>query len=160
LAVHPYSESLMVSGQIANIIEFYIKKCDAPTREAAFDLVGLLPAGFKNVVLEGMQQRGVRGASVPLEGMERQGVRGASELLDYALGQLEGPAREEAERQVTADFELAATLARLTGALDLLLDGGETYEPPPGLASRTVARVLKDRARQRTILDFVPVTMR
>ena len=46
----------------------------------------------------------------------------AQDLLDHALGQLEGPAGEQAERELAADAALAATFDRLTRALDRLLD--------------------------------------
>jgi prepilin-type processing-associated H-X9-DG protein len=78
-----------------------------------------------------------------------------SDLLDYALGQLEGPARDEVERQAAADPALAADLDKLTRSVQLLLDDGEALEAPPDLARRTLAYVAEHR-RRRTILDFVP----
>ena len=52
----------------------------------------------------------------------------------------------------------AATLDFETD-LRRLLDDGETDEPPPGLAARTVTFVIESTRRNRSILDFVPVTV-
>ncbi len=78
-------------------------------------------------------------------------------LLDHALGQLEGPDREAAERELAANPALAANSDRLVTALRRVLDDGDPgwFEPPAGLASRTVALVA-DRGARHTILDFVP----
>jgi hypothetical protein len=83
----------------------------------------------------------------------------ANDMLDYALGQLDGPAREQAERQLAADAGASETVERLARAVRRLLDDGEPYEPPPGLAARSVAFVIESTRRNRTILDFVPVTV-
>lgn len=77
------------------------------------------------------------------------------ECLDYALGQLEGPARRDADLALAADPALALRLDRLGRGLDQLLDDGEVYEPPAHLVGRTVAFVA-DRRSRRAILDFVP----
>ena len=77
------------------------------------------------------------------------------DLLDYALGQLDGPIREEVDRELAGDPTLAARADRLGLALHRLLDDGDAIEPPAGLASRTVAFVA-DRTAKRAILDFVP----
>jgi hypothetical protein len=77
------------------------------------------------------------------------------ELLDYALGQLEGPASESAEAAIASDPALARRADRLSLALHRLLDDGDLIEPPVGLASRTVSFVA-DRTSKRAILDFVP----
>jgi prepilin-type processing-associated H-X9-DG protein len=79
----------------------------------------------------------------------------AQDLLDYTFGQLDEPRREQLDRQIAADPALADRVARLARAVDSLVDDGEEYEPPPGLARRTVALVVERRGR-RTILDFVP----
>ena len=81
----------------------------------------------------------------------------AQEMLDYAFGQLDGPARESAAREVTSDPSLALTLDRLQRGLEQLLDDGDSTAPPPGLATRTIAFVAEHRHRRRTILDLVPV---
>jgi len=81
----------------------------------------------------------------------------AQNMLDYALRQCEGPAQEQAEWEAAHDPELAASLERLSRAIDLLLDDGEPSGPPGGLAERTVAFVTEHRRRRKTILDFVPV---
>lgn len=83
----------------------------------------------------------------------------AQEMLDYTLGQLEGPAREHADLELSNDPRLAATVDRLGRAVHQLLDdGGEAIEPPAGLARRTVASVV-EHGRRRSILDFVPASV-
>lgn len=83
----------------------------------------------------------------------------ASDLLDYSLGQLDGPAREQAERELAGDPEAAEVVARLTRSIHRLLDDGATFDPPPGLARRTLSLVHEASRRKRTILDFVPVAV-
>jgi hypothetical protein len=82
----------------------------------------------------------------------------AQDMLDYALGQLDGPARERLERQAEADPETAEVLDRLTRAVHFLLDDGQAYDPPHGLAGRTVGYV-EEQVRRRSILDFVPASV-
>ncbi len=82
----------------------------------------------------------------------------AHDMLDLALGQLDGPSRAEVERQLAADRHQAETFDRLARALNQLLDDGLVTEVPPDLASRTLAFVSEKR-RRRSILDFVPVTV-
>jgi hypothetical protein len=82
----------------------------------------------------------------------------ANEMLDYALGQLDAPARERVERELAADPAAARTADRLGRALHALLDDGEPFEPPAGLTQRT-NRLVVETARRRTILDFVPVVV-
>lgn len=77
------------------------------------------------------------------------------DMLDYALGQLDGPDRERAERDVASDPALSRRLDLLTLRMHLLLDDGDGPEPPADLARRTRERVAGRRARP-TILDFVP----
>ena len=81
----------------------------------------------------------------------------APDMLDYALRQLDGPAAEQANREVASDPELAVRLERLRQRIDWLLDDGETFEPPSGLAARTAALVAQQRHRRKSILEFVPV---
>lgn len=80
------------------------------------------------------------------------------EMLDYVLGQLEGPELEHAERALTAEPRLSEKVERLERAVNRLLDDGASYAPPPGLAQRTVAFVAEHRHR-RSILEFVPVAV-
>jgi len=79
----------------------------------------------------------------------------SEDLLDYALGQLEGTANEVAEAALARDPDLASRADRLERDLHRLLDDGEPIEPPSGLAGRTVSFVA-DRTSKRAILDFVP----
>jgi hypothetical protein len=81
-----------------------------------------------------------------------------SEMLDYTLGQLDGPARDEAEAEIARDPQLAATLDRLGQSIHRLLDDGEEIEVPAGLARRTITFVA-EHSRRRSILDFVPRTV-
>ncbi len=76
-------------------------------------------------------------------------------LLDFALGQLEGASLDAAEAEIGADPDLAARADRLRAALDRLLDDGAAPAPPPGLVGRTAAFVAERKSR-RAILDFVP----
>ena len=82
-----------------------------------------------------------------------------NDMLDYALGQLESPALAEAERKLATDPLAAESVRRLSLVVHRLLDDGEEYAPPPGLAGRTVSFVVETSRRRRTILDFVPVTV-
>ena len=85
----------------------------------------------------------------------------ASDMLDYALGRLESPARDQADHEIASDPALAETLDRLDRALHQLLDDGqEALEPSNGLAQRTVARLVESRRpRRRSFHDLLPVTV-
>jgi prepilin-type processing-associated H-X9-DG protein len=78
-----------------------------------------------------------------------------SNQLDYALGRLDGPDRSEADAEIAGDSALADRLDRLGHSLRMLLDDGRDFEPPPGLAGRTLTLVA-ERSARRAILDFVP----
>jgi anti-sigma factor RsiW len=56
-----------------------------------------------------------------------------ADLLDYALGRLEGPRRERLERRMAGDPALAGQMARLIRNLHHLLDDGQADYPPGGL---------------------------
>jgi hypothetical protein len=81
----------------------------------------------------------------------------AQDLLDIAMGQLDGEAQQAAEREAATDPTLARQLDRLSRSLHLLLDDGDLIEPPAGLARRTVTLVAEHSRRKRSIIDFVPV---
>src|SRR3954469_7444916 len=83
----------------------------------------------------------------------------ANDMLDYALGQLDPAAREQADRELAADPGQAEKLDRLSRALGQLLDDGQTFAPPPDLAARTLAFVAENRRRRRSLLDYAPVTV-
>jgi anti-sigma factor RsiW len=53
-------------------------------------------------------------------------------LLDYVLGQLDGPRRVAVERAAAADPALAALLTWLAHRLGRLLDDGSGARPTPG----------------------------
>ena len=80
----------------------------------------------------------------------------ADEFLDHALGQLDDPLRLALEESERSDPDLAAKLRRTRLGLERLLDDGLSYDPPPGLANRTVAFVSARRAKAPSILDFAP----
>jgi prepilin-type processing-associated H-X9-DG protein len=85
----------------------------------------------------------------------------APDMLDYALGQLEGDAAERAAREVETDPALADRLDRLVGSLDLLLDDGEdAYAPPRGLARRTLAFVDRAHRERPAVLEIAPTRRR
>jgi hypothetical protein len=82
----------------------------------------------------------------------------ANDMLDYAFGQLDGPAREQADRDIAAVPGQAETFDRLVRAINQLLDDGQVIEPPPELVRVTLVFVAENR-RRRTLLDFVPMTV-
>jgi hypothetical protein len=81
----------------------------------------------------------------------------ADEMIDFALGQLEVLQRQDIEKIVRTDVEDTALVERLGQVIHRLLDDGHSYEPPPGLAQRTLSLVAQSRTRARSILDSVPV---
>lgn len=84
----------------------------------------------------------------------------APDMLDYALGQLEGDAAEGAAREAEADPALAGRLDRLIRSLDVLLDDGEdAFAPPPGLSKRALDFVDRSARHRPAVLEF-PATPR
>ena len=81
----------------------------------------------------------------------------ADQMIDYVLGRLEGPDREQLEAVLHTDPEAAARVQHLSRAVYLLLDDGDAFPHPAGLAARTLAMVARSRTRPRSILDYVPV---
>lgn len=83
----------------------------------------------------------------------------ANDMLDYVLRQIDGPALAAAESKLARDPDAAATVERLGLAVSRLLDDGETFRPPAGLADRTCRFVMDNRQprKRRTILDYAPV---
>jgi hypothetical protein len=81
----------------------------------------------------------------------------AQDMLDHALGHLEGPGRDQLDREIAADPALAERFGRLSRSIHQLLDDGETIEPPPGLARRTAALIVAGRRPRRGVLDFAPL---
>src|SRR5262245_7646258 len=89
---------------------------------------------------------------------ETSDLMSPEEMLDYTLGVVDDPRREQLEREVAGDPALSERVERLRHGLDRLLDDGEVFETPPDLVVRTVTLVATYRPR-RAILDFVPVTV-
>ncbi|MEJ7637480.1 MAG: hypothetical protein WKF75_05665 [Singulisphaera sp.] len=82
----------------------------------------------------------------------------SSDLLDYALGQLDGPSGESAERETSGDPALAERVEWLRMRIERLLDDGlDPIDPPAGLARRTAHLVAERRRRRRTLSDYLPV---
>lgn len=79
----------------------------------------------------------------------------AQQMLDFSLHMLTGEDLEAAERALRADPALARQSERLERSLHSLLDDGQEFEPPAGLASRTLQLVANQpKATQR--IDWLP----
>src|SRR5690242_7704548 len=79
------------------------------------------------------------------------------QMIDYALGRLDGHEREHVEQGLRADPAAEARADRLETCLALLLDDGlGTLDPPPGLGRRTLALVAETRSRPRSLIEYVP----
>jgi prepilin-type processing-associated H-X9-DG protein len=78
------------------------------------------------------------------------------EMIDYTFGGLDELRQGELEVEIAADPLLAAKLDHLNRGIESLLDDGDKWAPPSGLASRTMARIASQRPR-RSFLDLVPV---
>ena len=82
----------------------------------------------------------------------------AQDMLDYALGQLDGPSREQAEREVAADPALAERVDRLGRAIDRLLDDGlDPSSRRPAWPGGPLSLVAERRRRRRSLSDYLPV---
>jgi prepilin-type processing-associated H-X9-DG protein len=81
----------------------------------------------------------------------------ASDMLDFAVGQLEGDAAEQAAREVETDPVLGARVERLRSSITILLDDGRDDLPvPAGLRERSIARVQAESRPKPTVLEFAP----
>ena len=82
----------------------------------------------------------------------------ADQMIDYALGQVDVGERIQMERALEDDPELAAKAERLGRAIQLLVDDGDSHDPPRALASRTLRLVAQARSRRqgRSLFEFVP----
>jgi hypothetical protein len=86
----------------------------------------------------------------------------ADQMLDYTLGQLDGPARDAFERELGADPVAADRADRVARAVHRLVDDdldNDAYAPPSGLARSTIAFVAANRNGRRSILEFVPAAV-
>ena len=81
----------------------------------------------------------------------------ADEMIDFVLGQIDGPDRERLEQSLRGGGEPAVQIERLRQSISRLLDDGTPFEHPPGLAQRTVSFVARNRRRPLSLLDYVPV---
>src|ERR1700721_2355576 len=91
--------------------------------------------------------------------MEMSDAMNAEEMIEYVLCEsrhLELPERDAA-LHMGSDQEVR--LQRLRVAVQRLVDDGTALEYPPDLARRTVAFVARNRPRQVSLLDYVPVTL-
>jgi hypothetical protein len=80
-----------------------------------------------------------------------------SQLLDYALGRLDGPRCEELEGRLATDSDLSRRFARLKSRLVHLLDDGQaegsspSLEPPDSPRPRnTPARCIENQLLPET----------
>ena len=97
---------------------------------------------------------------------ERVNLMTPDEMLDHALGQLDGHALETAELALAADAILAAKSARLRLVLDFLLDDGlDDIKAPANLAHMTalavreLSRTKPVGKRTKRFSDYLPVTV-
>lgn len=79
----------------------------------------------------------------------------ADQMLDYVFNQLDEPSREDFERELASDPAGSDRVARLDGAVRRLIDDGDDYAPPVGLASATLALVERRKSRPQ-VQDFIP----
>ena len=82
-----------------------------------------------------------------------------SDMLDHALGKLDGPELDAFERELATDPDASRRAERLAWAIHSLVDDGDDsqYNPPPGLADRTILFVRESKTAQRSVFEFVPV---
>ena len=78
----------------------------------------------------------------------------ANELLDHALGQTVD--LDHVDKGVAIDSDAARMIEQLSKSIHFLLDDGEGFDPPPGLADRTMRFVSESERQRKTILDFAP----
>jgi hypothetical protein len=177
LAVGESAMAPAVPGQLIALVGSHPHANDPEVREAMAEFALRLPAGLENFVLEEINEQdaragrvlreeaqpqsrpGARARDVALAALQQDGPGTASVVLDYALGQLEGPARLSFEGEISSDPSLKAKCDRLVRAIDQLLDDGQVIEAPADLARRTLKFVDERGRRRRPILDFAPVTV-
>ncbi len=80
----------------------------------------------------------------------------AQEMLDYVCHQMDERSRDAAEHAIEVDPALGDRLSRLGRSVSLLVDDGDPYAAPTGLASRTVAQVQRRKSRPQ-VQDLIPV---
>lgn len=81
----------------------------------------------------------------------------APDLLDLALGKTDDGAPDTPDRDTASDPLLADRLDRIGRGLRLMLDDDPArFEPPAGLASRTIAFVQQEARRRADVIEFVP----
>jgi prepilin-type processing-associated H-X9-DG protein len=87
--------------------------------------------------------------------MEMSDAMNAEKMIEYALSKPAVADIESDERGLSLDPEQRAQLARLRMAIQGLVDDGADFEPPAGLAFRTVGFVARNRRRPTTLWDQV-----
>ncbi len=81
----------------------------------------------------------------------------APDMIDFALGQLEGDDASQASLEVQSDPALAERIDRLgLGIRRMLDDDPNDTNPPKGLAERTIAFVETSIRERASIIEFVP----
>jgi hypothetical protein len=83
----------------------------------------------------------------------------AEEMIEYVLAKGDGRDRDRLDGGRLVEPAQAAQLERLRLVVERLLDDGSCLEHPPGLASRTVAFVARNRRRPLNILDHVSIRL-
>ena len=82
-----------------------------------------------------------------------------SEMIDLALGRLEGPSLEQANRELEADPALRVRCELLRNSIHLLMNDAP-IRVPTNLRRNTLAFVAeRSNHRRRSILEFVPRTV-
>ena len=82
-----------------------------------------------------------------------------SEMIDLALGRLEGPLLEQANQELQTDSALRDRCERLRSSIHLLMDDAP-IRVPANLRRKTLAFVAeRSNYRRRSILEFVPRTV-
>jgi hypothetical protein len=80
------------------------------------------------------------------------------QLLGYLLGALDGSEREEIEHRLAVDREWQSELESLQECLQPLEATRQEFEPPPGLAERTCAKVAEHVEARLVTPARLPVT--
>ena len=83
----------------------------------------------------------------------------AEEMIEYVLCESRNMEFPERDAALHMGSDQEVRLQRLRVAVQRLVDDGTALEYPPDLARRTVAFVARNRRRQFSLLDYVPVSL-